>query len=488
MANHVDHKTTEKSSTGGLERRRRRVRRRGDRKHNGVNQGSQGTTGSADSPKDHRPARDKNLGNERSRTTNVGAQHGDAVMPRRRQLASTGATGASKSQGNAKGSPPKKRRRLPIIAAIDLGTNNCRLLVAQADMDLYRQSRKQHQNPAEGANLKTMRSGVFRITDAFSRIVRLGEGLASTGRLTDEAIDRTITALKVCAGKVAKAQPVKLDAVATEACRRAENGALFLERVKNEVGINLRIISGREEAELALKSCVPLIDTTAEMALVFDIGGGSTEVSVIRVSDLPAFLSQSPGVDLGEAAGSKFVDSVSAPVGVVTFAESSSKRQDTSLTYEEMRVRVREHFRDLAERHDLSQLAQTNKLCVIGTGGTITTLKALHLGLRSYDRSQVDATQMASEEWRAVIAKIGAMSVNERIANGCIGSGRADLVMPGCAILEGMLDLWPASRVGVADRGLREGLLVTMMDRLGRRQSARRRGRRGRARRRSLVV
>ena len=368
------------------------------------------------------------------------------------------------------------------MAAIDLGTNNCRLLVAQATVpneDRARSRRGHRQPPAPDPRL---RSGLFRITDAFSRIVRLGEGLASTGRLSEDAIERTMAALKICAAKIGKAQPIKLDAVATEACRRAENGDAFLKRVKDEVGIDLRIISGKEEAELALKSCVPLISQDAEVAVVFDIGGGSTEVSVIKVADLEPFLAQSNTRPSGAVVQSDYVDSVSAPVGVVTFSELGQLSEDEgALSYREMRAQVSAHFDELARRHDLRALAEQGKLCVIGTGGTITTLKALHLGLRSYDRSKVDATQLARTDWETVIHDIMAMSHEQRSANGCIGQGRADLVLPGCAILEGMLDLWPVPNVGVADRGLREGLLVTMMDQIQRRQQKRRRGRRGKA-------
>ena len=384
----------------------------------------------------------------------------------------------------SQGRQAKGRRRPPVMAAIDLGTNNCRLLVAQATMPNDDRARGRRGNRPTPSPDPRLRSGLFRITDAFSRIVRLGEGLASTGRLSDDAIERTISALKICAGKVGKAQPIKLDAVATEACRRAENGDAFLKRVKDEVGIDLRIISGKEEAELALKSCVPLISQDAEVAVVFDIGGGSTEVSVIKVAHLEPFLAQSNARPSGAEVQSDYVDSVSAPVGVVTFSELGQMPEgegEGAVSYREMRAQVSAHFADLARRHDLRALAEQGKLCVIGTGGTITTLKALHLGLRSYDRSKVDATQLARADWETVIHDIMAMSNEQRSANGCIGQGRADLVLPGCAILEGMLDLWPVPNVGVADRGLREGLLVTMMDQIQRRQQKRRRGRRGKS-------
>ena len=387
-----------------------------------------------------------------------------------------------KDERSSGGRHGKGRRRPPVLAAIDLGTNNCRLLVAQASAPPDAAARRGRGGRPTPASDPRLRSGLFRITDAFSRIVRLGEGLASTGHLSDDAIERTIAALKICAAKVTKAQPIKLDAVATEACRRAENGDAFLRRVKDEVGIDLRIISGKEEAELALKSCVPLISSDAEVAVVFDIGGGSTEVSVIRVKDLEPFLAQSNARPSGAVVRSDYVDSVSAPVGVVTFSElGQMKGRDDALSYKEMRAQVKAHFEELALRHNLHALAEQGKLCVIGTGGTITTLKALHLGLRSYDRSKVDATHLAREDWETVIHDIMAMSHEQRSANGCIGQGRADLVLPGCAILEGMLDLWPVPNVGVADRGLREGLLVTMMDKIQRRQQKRRRGRRGKS-------
>ncbi|MDW8443258.1 MAG: hypothetical protein RML45_02265 [Acetobacteraceae bacterium] len=146
----------------------------------------------------------------------------------------------------------------PLYAALDLGTNNCRLMIAA---------------PAGRG---------FRVVDSFSRMVRLGEGLAASGRLCEAAMERTLEALAVCAEKVARHRVRRLRAIATEACRKAENGPRFLERVRAETGIGFEVIGPREEAELAVESCASLLAGPEPRALLFDIGGGSTELAWIR--------------------------------------------------------------------------------------------------------------------------------------------------------------------------------------------------------------
>ena len=148
--------------------------------------------------------------------------------------------------------PPE--RRFPsrhTYGAVDLGTNNCRLLIARAV------------------------DGGFTVVDAFSRIVRLGEGVSQTGALSAVAMDRTIEALKVCAGKMQRRGVSLMRSVATEACRRAINGLEFLERSRAETGVDLEIISTAEEAKLAFSGCMPLLDRARPYAIVFDIGGGT---------------------------------------------------------------------------------------------------------------------------------------------------------------------------------------------------------------------
>ncbi|UYY60313.1 Ppx/GppA family phosphatase [Sphingomonas sp. S2-65] len=308
-------------------------------------------------------------------------------------------------------------------AALDLGTNNCRLLIAR---------------PAGSA---------FVVIDAFSRIVRLGEGLAGSGKLSDAAIERTLAALRICAEKLKRRNVALARSVATEACRQASNGAAFIERVYQETGIALDIITAEEEARLAVLGCHALLEPGDGPALVFDIGGGSTELVLVD----------------SRAPVPRILDWHSAPWGVVSLTESA-RAPDTpegrAQAYAAMRARVAESFAPFVAR--LRQPRGTRRL--LGTSGTVTTLASVHLGLASYDRSVVDGLIVPSAAMRDVSARIAGMSMAERSQVPCIGGERADLVVAGCAILETILDLWPAERLGIADRGIREGILRRLMN------------------------
>ncbi len=332
--------------------------------------------------------------------------------------------------------PPAKQRGLSSsgardrrsYAAIDLGTNNCRLLIAKPSAD------------------------GFIVVDAFSRIVRLGEGLASSGRISDAAIDRAIAALSVCADKLRRRHVTLARSVATEACRRASNGAEFIQRVYRETGIALDIISAQEEARLAVLGCHALLEPGDGPALIFDIGGGSTELVL---------------VDAHGDGAPRIVDWVSAPWGVVSLTESEAFDHDDPAerlaAYGRMRARVSEAFLPLARR--LPRDAQGIRL--LGTSGTVTTLASLHLNLPRYDRQAIDGLIVPCESMRAISDRLSGMALAERQKLPCIGTERADLVVAGCAILESILDIWPAQRLGVADRGIREGILRGLMDRDG---------------------
>jgi exopolyphosphatase/guanosine-5'-triphosphate,3'-diphosphate pyrophosphatase len=303
-------------------------------------------------------------------------------------------------------------------AALDLGTNNCRLLIVRPQ--------------AAG----------FTVVDAFSRIVRLGEGLSASGRLSDAAIDRTLAALKVCADKLKRRNVALSRSVATEACRRASNGAEFITRAYEETGIHLDIISAEEEARLAVLGCHALIEPGDDPALVFDIGGGSTEL--VLVDTRPAV----PVV----------LDWHSAPWGVVSLTESAGGGEGPdglAAAYARMRTLVTESFAGFARR--LPRGIDRPRL--LGTSGTVTTLASVHLGLSHYDRSAVDGLIVPATSMRRISADLSRMSLAERAMLPCIGTERADLVVAGCAILETIMDLWPAERLGVADRGIREGIL-----------------------------
>ncbi|MFD1612763.1 Ppx/GppA phosphatase family protein [Sphingomonas tabacisoli] len=312
--------------------------------------------------------------------------------------------------------------------ALDLGTNNCRLLIAR---------------PAPQG---------FVIVDAFSRIVRLGEGLAATGRLSDQAMDRAVSALRICADKLRRRHVHICRSVATEACRRASNGAQFVERVRRETGIAIDIIPAEEEARLAVMGCHVLLEEGDGPALIFDIGGGSTELVLVDTSGpLPRTL-----------------DWYSAPWGVVSLTEvepgDASTAEGRLDIYRRMRARVSESFSAFAAR--LPQGARAH-MRLLGTSGTVTTLASVHLGLPSYDRSAVDGLIVPADAMRGVSQMLSQMSHAERVELPCIGQERADLVVAGCAILESILDIFPAERLGVADRGIREGILRTLMARDG---------------------
>jgi exopolyphosphatase/guanosine-5'-triphosphate,3'-diphosphate pyrophosphatase len=337
----------------------------------------------------------------------------------------------------ARGSGARASAQRQAYAAIDLGTNNCRLLIAR---------------PAGDS---------FIVVDAFSRVVRLGEGLAQTGRLSDEAMDRALGALRVCAEKLKRRNVHLARSVATEACRRATNGAAFIERVHAETGIRLDIISAREEARLAVLGCHILLEPGPGPALVFDIGGGSTELVLV----------ESPG-DADRDMPPAILDWVSVPWGVVSLTETCVPEQESHETraarYAEMRGRVDDSFAAFAARiaplrARAAEGGDDGPLRLLGTSGTVTTLASVHLDLPQYDRSAVDGVIVPAQSMRGITRRLSTMALTDRRELPCIGRERADLVVAGCAILESILELWPAHRLGVADRGIREGILRSLI-------------------------
>ncbi|WP_119167921.1 Ppx/GppA phosphatase family protein [Algihabitans albus] len=312
--------------------------------------------------------------------------------------------------------------------ALDLGTNNCRLLIAR---------------PAPDG---------FRVIDAFSRIVRLGEGLATTGRISPAAMQRTLAALEVCVAKLRQRGVTRLRAVATEACRRAENGDEFLEAVRSRCGLELDVIDAEEEASLARYGCAPLLDGRRRHAAIIDIGGGSTEI-VWLCNDTAE----------GDAAAPRLRAWHSLPLGVVDLAERFGGHEVGRPVYEAMVAEVRSGLAPFVARHGLAERARFGELQMIGTSGTVTTLTGMHLDLPRYDRSQVDGAFLPLGLVEKLSEQVRAMSYRARVAHPCIGRDRADLVVAGCAILEAFWRLCPTDGLTVADRGLREGLLYLMM-------------------------
>ena len=316
-------------------------------------------------------------------------------------------------------------------AALDLGTNNCRLLVAVP------------QQP-----------GRFKVVDAFSRIVRLGEGLAATGELREEAMQRAIGALKLCAGKLNNRRVKGVRLIATEACRSASNGEEFLQRVEQQTGIKLEIIDRETEARLAVAGCSTLVDRRAKGVVLFDIGGGSSELALLD-------LDKRNRHDLAPA----MVSWTSLPLGVVTLSEKhGGGRVVTRPIFENMVDDVSKLLLKFEGREALQSVSERGEVHLLGTSGTVTTLAGIHLNLPRYDRRRVDGIWMSSDDVDAMINRLVDMTFEERAANPCIGYDRADLVLAGCAILVAIQRLWPCPRLRVADRGLREGLLTEMMN------------------------
>jgi exopolyphosphatase/guanosine-5'-triphosphate,3'-diphosphate pyrophosphatase len=315
------------------------------------------------------------------------------------------------------------RARGGAFAAIDLGTNNCRLLVARP----------------EGSS--------FRVIDAFSRIVRLGEGMGAAGVLSDQAIDRTIAALQVCAGKLGYHRVERVRSVATAACRWAANGDAFIARVAEETGIDLEIISTREEAQLAIAGCLPLIDGDARWALMFDIGGGSTELVWMRC----------------QGAARDLIGWTSLPRGVVTLSEAHGGDRVSRRVYDAMIDQVGAMLAPFEAEHGIARYIAAGGVQMLGTSGTVTTIAGVHLDLARYDRSKVDGQRLYFAEIDAVTARLLALDRTGRASIPTIGPDRADLVMAGCAILDVIRRQWPVGSLRVADRGIREGMLMDMI-------------------------
>ena len=310
-----------------------------------------------------------------------------------------------------------------VYAALDLGTNNCRLLIACPSGDS------------------------FRVVDSFSRIIRLGEGISATGCISDAAIDRAIVALSICRDKIQSKKAKRLRLIATEACRAASNADGFRDRVVAETGIQLEVIDRETEAALAVTGCSPLLDPKGRGAILFDIGGGSTEL--VRIERDPDEPDASPRIKAW----------MSIPLGVVTLAEHFGGKDVTGQSYARMVEEVAQHVAPFAAEHG----ADLADMHLLGTSGTVTTLAGVHLNLARYDRRRIDGVWLSDADITEVIARLLGMSYQERAGNNCISVERADLVLAGCAILDAIRNAFPLPRLRVADRGLREGMLVGMM-------------------------
>ena len=322
-------------------------------------------------------------------------------------------------------SPLKRRSRSRefnsnLIAALDLGTNNCRLLIARPE------------------------PGGFKVVDGFSKVVRLGEGVSNSGKLSDMAMGRTLEALQICAERIMRRGVNHGRYVATEACRVAENGEQFLLKIEKEVGIRLEKISTREEAELTLVGCIPLLDPKFSYALTFDVGGGSTEVSWVR---------------LHSKTGPEIIDWVSLPYGVITMTERYGGPEISVTNYELLVDEIIELLRPFDKKNMISNAIEQGDVQMLGTAGTVTTISGIQMGLKRYNRALVDGSWLSFEAVYDVCNMLVNSSFAERASYSCVGKNRAELVVAGCGILQGICKTWSAGRLRVADRGVREGIL-----------------------------
>jgi len=329
-----------------------------------------------------------------------------------------------------------------LYAALDLGTNSCRMLIAQP------------------------KGSQFNVIDSFSKTVQLGAGLEASGRLSRASMARTIQALRICAKKIESHHVSRMRLVATEACRRARNARDFVRQVKRETGLQLEIIAPEEEARLAVISCAPLVSPRTEQLLVVDIGGGSTELVWIDLSGVASedrprsimrlhsgFAAQGPG-------DARVVDWISVPLGVATLKDQFIDVEDDAARFALMSWFFEEN---LAKFSPYNADNPRTGFQIIGTSGTVTTVAASFLGLRRYDRAKVDGLLMTSDQIDFVIRDYLSLGPEGRRTDPRIGRDRHALIMSGAAILQALMRIWPTDKLSVADRGLREGLLYAQM-------------------------
>ncbi len=325
-----------------------------------------------------------------------------------------------------------RRGKLPRYGALDLGTNCCRLLIA----------------------VPTSRH--FRVIDAFSRIVRLGEGVDKTGCMSAEAMDRALEALRICTRKLRRRGVCRRRTVVTHVCRRAENSASFIRRVRNETGLELEIIDQETEAQLAVASCAPLMARNAESVLLFDIGGGSSELVWLDFANTGCRYTSARAMD-------SIRRWVSIPVGVVSLSEHFGGHRISVANFESMIEETARHLTGIDGFTGLAEAMAQPHAHFLGTSGTVTTLGGIFLDLPRYDRRVIDGLWLSNGDVSRIIRHLQGMDPGDRGAHPCIGRERADLVLAGCAILEAIRRMWPCNTLRVADRGLREGMLMQLM-------------------------
>jgi exopolyphosphatase/guanosine-5'-triphosphate,3'-diphosphate pyrophosphatase len=323
-----------------------------------------------------------------------------------------------------------------LFAALDLGTNNCRLLVARPSFS----------QETAGKSLK--------VVDSYSRIVRLGEGVSESGALCEDAMQRTMKALATCKSKLDRHHIAKARFVATEACRRADNAEDFLKRVEQELDLSIDVISNEEEARLAFLGCSSLLLKDTKYALAFDIGGGSTEFMWVKImADAP----------INSHKRHLIQDWLSMPYGVMNMSEQFGGPAYTEIYFEEIVQRIANMLTAIEKNNQIASRIWHDHVQMLSTSGTVTTLAAIHLNLPHYDRSKIDGLKLSISDIRGATQTLLKMSPSQRANHPCIGSSRTDFILSGCAIFEAIARVFPIEKITIADRGVREGIIVSLM-------------------------
>lgn len=299
-------------------------------------------------------------------------------------------------------------------ATIDLGSNTVRLLVADV----------------EGP-------GRWRVVAEHQTVTRLGEGLAATGALGEVPMARTLAVVRDYVARGAALGATETRIVATSAVREAANGSVFAAAVERATGWRVRVVSGEDEARLTLLGVRHGVGPLAGPVVVFDIGGGSTEYIL--------------------ADGEQVRATASLRLGVVPLAERYPfpERVDRSRYAALLREVMRQLARELP-----AEILSARPAHLVGTAGTVTTLAALDLGLPRYDAGRVQGHRLSRAAIERLGARLGSLTVGERAALPCLEPGRADLIVPGVAIVMATLDCLGVDGLTVSDSGLREGILA----------------------------
>lgn len=305
-----------------------------------------------------------------------------------------------------------------ILAGIDIGTNTIRLLIAE--------------------------TGPHTLREIYSdrRITRLGRDLARTGRLSREAEGRSLSVLSDFAGKIKLYSAQHTAAVGTSALRYAEGASNFLDLVKAETGIDVRVITGAEEAGLTLLGVFAALPDMDEPALVIDIGGGSIEIIAAK----NGMAMHAVSVELGAVyLTEKFIHS-DPPDG----AEIEDIRK--------------------ALRHALADVDRVVEGCrpgvLIGTAGTVTTLAAMDLGISVYDPAKVNNHGLTSRVVDGMVESLSGRGIDERRGMPGLEPGREDIILAGAVVVQEIMYRYGYDQMIVSDWGLREGIVMDLYNKL----------------------